>query len=110
MVLASDSHFSSVWDLAVIGAFWKATKYAEHFLTASNIPNPYLLSLANVALWTLYGFAAGLFATGIWVIAHECGHQAFSESKAINNGVGWVLHSACVLNFLSFSHRTCLLN
>jgi len=35
-----------------------------------------------------------LFATGLWVIAHECGHQAFSESKTINNSVGWVLHSA----------------
>jgi fatty acid desaturase len=32
--------------------------------------------------------------TGLWVIAHECGHQGFSESKTINNAVGWVLHSA----------------
>lgn len=31
---------------------------------------------------------------GLWVIAHECGHQGFSESKTINNAVGWVLHSA----------------
>lgn len=33
---------------------------------------------------------------GVWVIAHECGHQAFSESKQLNNAVGWVLHSAFV--------------
>lgn len=36
----------------------------------------------------------GLPATGLWVIAHECGHQAFSASKTINNSVGWILHSS----------------
>jgi hypothetical protein len=41
-----------------------------------------------------YWFWAGLAGTGLWVVAHECGHQGFSESKTINNAVGWALHSA----------------
>jgi len=48
----------------------------------------------------------GLPATGLWVIAHECGHQAFSTSKTINNTVGWVLHSAYVYSFFFF--RRCM--
>jgi fatty acid desaturase len=31
---------------------------------------------ARVALWTLYTIVQGLVGTGVWVLAHECGHQA----------------------------------
>lgn len=31
--------------------------------------------------------------TGLWVVAHECGHRAFSDSKFVCDVVGWVLHS-----------------
>ncbi|CAE6381392.1 unnamed protein product, partial [Rhizoctonia solani] len=55
---------------------------------------PYLYPVGRFLGWQAYGYATGLVATGLWVIAHECGHQAFSESKFINNAVGWVLHSA----------------
>lgn len=40
--------------------------------------------------------------TGVWVIAHECGHQAFSESETINNLVGLVLHSALLVPYHSW--------
>ncbi|KAF6757481.1 fatty acid desaturase [Ephemerocybe angulata] len=72
-----------IWDLFVIGCIWKAT-----------LPHPYAYTALRVSLWALYTFFTGLFATGIWVIGHECGHQAFSESKAINNTVGFILHTA----------------
>lgn len=88
----------SVWDLIVIVALCKGTQYADALITPAtlSLPHPYLYTAARLALWSLYGFWAGLFGTGIWVIGHECGHQAFSESKAVNNTVGWFLHSACV--------------
>lgn len=53
-------------------------------------------------LWGLYGFYQGLVFTGVWVIAHECGHQAYSPSKTINNAVGWVLHSALLVPYHSW--------
>lgn len=49
--------------------------------------------LLYFALFGLYQFFQGLVFTGIWVNAHECGHQAFSSSKALNNTVGLVLHT-----------------
>ncbi len=83
-------------DVVVIGAIYKLTYFLDALLTPEHIalPHPSLYPAARFALWALYTFPVGLFATGLWVIAHECGHQAFSESKAVNNAVGWVLHSA----------------
>jgi len=57
-------------------------------------------------IWPTYWIIQGFTATGIWVIAHECGHQAFSESKDINDAVGLVLHSALLVPYHSwkFTH------
>ncbi|KAM5530569.1 hypothetical protein V8D89_015763 [Ganoderma adspersum] len=85
-----------VMDAAIIAAIYKITYFLDALLTPENValPHPALYLAARFALWAVYTFFTGLFATGLWVIAHECGHQAFSESKAVNNAVGWVLHSA----------------
>lgn len=58
-------------------------------------------SLYRNIIWVLYGFVQGLLCTGLWVIAHECGHSAFSSSNLVNNLVGWVLHSALLTPFFS---------
>ncbi|KAJ4482193.1 delta 12-fatty acid desaturase [Lentinula aciculospora] len=85
-----------VMDVAVITAIYNIATYADSFVKPESLslPHPLLYPFARFAIWALYGFWTGLFATGLWVVAHECGHQAFSESKFINNSVGWVLHSA----------------
>ncbi|GAO49951.1 hypothetical protein G7K_4087-t1 [Saitoella complicata NRRL Y-17804] len=58
--------------------------------------------------WTVYSILQGMVGTGIWVLAHECGHQAFSPSKTINDATGWVLHSFLLVPYFSwkFSHGT----
>jgi omega-6 fatty acid desaturase / acyl-lipid omega-6 desaturase (Delta-12 desaturase) len=94
-VSSASSHLPvySIWDFFLIACIYKAAEYADVLITPEAIPNPYLQSFARLALWAFYAFANGLVMTGLWVVAHECGHQAFSESKFINNTVGWVLHS-----------------
>ncbi|QRW19939.1 Fatty acid desaturase [Rhizoctonia solani] len=47
--------------------------------------SPHLYSFARFAGWQVYALGAGLVGTGLWIIAHECGHQAFSTSKTLNN-------------------------
>ncbi|KAJ9126297.1 hypothetical protein QFC24_002029 [Naganishia onofrii] len=56
----------------------------------------------RAAAHTFISVAMGLFGTGLWIIAHECGHQAFSSSKNINNAVGWVLHSVLLVPYHSW--------
>ncbi|KAI1737907.1 fatty acid desaturase-domain-containing protein [Xylaria scruposa] len=75
------------------------TFYLFHtYVTPENIPSTPLRAL----LWAAYTFAQGLFGTGMWVLAHECGHQAFSPSKVLNDTVGWVLHSALLVPYFSW--------
>ncbi|KAK4112357.1 hypothetical protein N656DRAFT_709622 [Canariomyces notabilis] len=56
----------------------------------------------RVVLWAVYTFIQGLFGTGLWVLAHECGHGAFSPSKRLNDFVGWILHSSLLVPYFSW--------
>jgi omega-6 fatty acid desaturase (delta-12 desaturase) len=67
---------------------------------ASYIPSAPLL--AQIVLWPLYWVIQGIFMTGLWVIAHECGHQSFSPYKGLNNTVGLVLHSLLLVPYHSW--------
>lgn len=89
--------FTYVLHDAVIMA---ALAYGASYI--DTLPNLY----ARIALWPLYWIVQGIVGTGMWVIGHECGHQAFSPSKAINNGVGFVLHTLLLVPYHSwrFSH------
>lgn len=79
--------------------YLSVTFYLFHnFNTAEYVPH----AAARGALWLVYGFLQGLFATGIWVLAHECGHGAFSPSKTFNDTVGWVLHSSLLVPYFSW--------
>ncbi|KAG6500580.1 fatty acid desaturase DES2-like [Zingiber officinale] len=64
------------------------------------------MALAVVA-WPLYWAAQGCVLTGVWVIAHECGHHAFSDYSILDDVVGLVLHSALLVPYFSwkYSHR-----
>ncbi|KAI1005596.1 Oleate hydroxylase [Podosphaera aphanis] len=70
----------------------------NRYVTPETIPSQAI----RTVLWGVYTFIQGLFATGIWVLAHECGHQAFSTSKALNDTVGWICHSALLVPYFSW--------
>ncbi|KAL2182042.1 bifunctional D12/D15 fatty acid desaturase [Thermothelomyces heterothallicus CBS 202.75] len=57
--------------------------------------------------WMVYGYVQGLVCTGIWILAHEAGHGAFSVHGRLNDVVGWTLHSALLVPYFSwkFSHH-----
>lgn len=54
------------------------------------------------AIWPLYWWWQGAVMTGIWVLAHECGHQSFSPWKSVNDAFGLVLHSALLVPYHSW--------
>ena len=57
---------------------------------------------ALTLLWAVFTIIQGFIMTGLWVLAHECGHQAFSESKTLNDTVGFILHSALGVPYFSW--------
>ncbi|KAK0548184.1 hypothetical protein OC846_004574 [Tilletia horrida] len=98
-------------DFVLLALFAYAATFIDPTLKSldfSSSPlSPYLsastqFSLARFAAWGFWSFWQGLVFTGIWVVAHECGHQAFSPSKTINNTVGWFLHSALLVPYHSW--------
>lgn len=75
------------------------TFYLFHrFLTPENVPSAPL----RAGLWFVYSFVQGLFGTGLWVLAHECGHQSFSPSKVLNDTVGFLCHSSLLVPYFSW--------
>ena len=52
--------------------------------------------------WFAYAFVNGTIATGCWVIAHECGHNAFSDNRFIQDAVGYALHSVLLVPYFSW--------
>ena len=82
-------------DLAVLATVFMLF---NRFLIPENVPSIFLRGL----LWAVYTFVQGLFGTGLWVLAHECGHQSFSPSKTLNDTVGFVCHSALLVPYFSW--------
>lgn len=56
----------------------------------------------RVAAWLLYGFMQGCVGTGLWILAHECGHGSFSKYSKLNNVVGWFVHSLLLVPYYSW--------
>ena len=62
------------------------------------------LRAVDYAGWAVYAFFQGAALTGWWVLAHECGHGGFSASTALNDAVGWVLHSFLLVPYFSWQY------
>merc|ERR1719324_1119598 len=60
------------------------------------------MKLAAAPLWLAYAAVTGTVATGMWVVAHECGHGAFSDNRALQDAVGYVLHSLLLVPYFSW--------
>ncbi|KAK8543331.1 hypothetical protein V6N12_015889 [Hibiscus sabdariffa] len=66
------------------------------------LPHPF-----SYIAWPVYWVLQGSILTGVWVIAHECGHHAFSDYQWVDDTVGLILHSALLVPYFSWkiSHR-----
>ena len=62
------------------------------------------MKAAFLPVWLAYAAITGCVWTGMWVIAHECGHQAFSDNRFIQDLVGYILHTALLVPYFSWQH------
>ncbi|XP_047082389.1 fatty acid desaturase DES2 [Lolium rigidum] len=86
-----------VHDLVIVAAL----------LYAALVWIPTLPTVLQLGAWPLYWVVQGCVMTGVWVIAHECGHHAFSDYSLLDDIVGLVLHSWLLVPYFSwkYSHR-----
>jgi len=59
-------------------------------------------NLLTLPFWTAYSAVTGTVAMGLWVLAHECGHGAFSKDKKLQDTVGYLLHSLFLVPYYSW--------
>lgn len=85
------------YDLFIIYILYHLATSYIHLL-----PSPY-----TYLAWAAYWIVQGCVCTGVWVIAHECGHHAFSDYQWVDDTVGLVLHSTLLVPYFSwkYSHR-----
>ncbi|URE48309.1 fatty acid desaturase [Musa troglodytarum] len=97
------------FDRSVIRSFSYAVRdllFAALFLyvAVAHIPKLSLgLGLA-LAAWPLYRVLQGCVLTGLWVIAHECGHHTFSDYSLLDDIIGLVFHSALLVPYFSWKY------
>ena len=70
--------------------------------TVESATGPVVGNLFKFLMWNVYWYVQGLNGTGLWVLAHECGHRAFSPSKAVNDTVGMIVHSFLLVPYHSW--------
>lgn len=58
--------------------------------------------VARAVLWCTYWLLQGCAGTGLWVIAHECGHRAFADSAVLCDLIGWAIHSALLVPYFAW--------
>lgn len=92
---AARSLFYVARDLVQCAANWYLFR---NILTPRFAGQPVVL----IVLWALFTLVQGFIMTGLWVLAHECGHQAFSEHRWLNDTVGFILHSALGAPYFSW--------
>ncbi|MCD7463344.1 Delta(12)-fatty-acid desaturase [Datura stramonium] len=86
-----------IYDLILVSVFYFiATTYFH------DLSSPY-----HYLAWPAYWIVQGCVFTGIWVIAHECGHHCFSDYPWINETIGFIIHSAFLTPYFSwkYTHR-----
>ena len=74
--------------------------FIQAFVVAVGLSIPFTLKMFPI--WILYAFISGTTAMGFWVIAHECGHGAFSKNKTLETLIGYTLHSLLLVPYFSW--------
>lgn len=87
--LATSLRYAVQSVLLTVGTGWLAWRFLP-------------LELAWTPIWLAYAVVAGTLATGVWVVAHECGHGAFCDQKRTQDAIGFVLHSALLVPYFSW--------
>ncbi|GBG24140.1 Delta12-fatty-acid desaturase [Hondaea fermentalgiana] len=74
------------------------------FCTARHFLPVYDMGVLGAIGWTAYVIVQGTVFAGLWVLGHECGHQAFSNYRVVNDTVGYLVHTALLVPYFSWAY------
>lgn len=63
------------------------------------IYTPIILAIDIAFIWL-----CGTCETGLWVVAHECGHNSFSDYPKLNDSIGFTLHSYLLAPYFTWQY------
>jgi len=100
------SYVKSMFYLARDCAMAGALAYGTSQVLSTTVPplDQPLAVLGWAVGWAVYGFWMGTILTGPWVLAHECGHGAFSPSQTFNDVVGFIVHQALLVPYFAWQY------
>jgi len=82
-----------------------ALVYVTHQMVSTECPSLFSLEFIYwFAVWNNYAFWMGTILTGHWVLAHECGHGAFSDNQTFNDCVGFIIHQAQLVPYFAWQY------
>lgn len=89
-------------DFAIAGGF----VYGTSQVLSTDLPSltDPLDILKYVGGWSFYAFWMGTIMTGPWVLAHECGHGAFSPSQTFNDFIGFIVHQMLLVPYFAWQY------
>ncbi|ORY81299.1 delta-12-fatty acid desaturase [Leucosporidium creatinivorum] len=87
-------------DAAMIAGLAFAASWVEAAFGAGGLVKD--STMLKWGCWSVYWMVQGVVFLGVLILGHECGHGAFSTSKRLNNHVGLVLHSFCLVPYYSW--------
>ena len=73
------------------------TALIQFFVVAIGLSIPFTPKM--IPIWIIYSLISGTTTMGFWVIAHECGHGAFSKNKTLETITGYLLHSLLLVPY-----------
>jgi len=76
------------------------TALIQSFVVAIGLSIPFTQKM--IPFWIIYALLSGTTAMGFWVIAHECGHGAFSKNKRLESTIGYLIHSFLLVPYFSW--------
>lgn len=99
---------SHCYERRVITSLYYVFRDIALLFMAGYVANTYIPMIDNkllrMASYVIYCNFQGLVSTGLWVLAHECGHQAFSDYGWFNDTVGFILHSYLMVPYFSWKY------
>jgi omega-6 fatty acid desaturase (delta-12 desaturase) len=100
------SYLHSMWFVLRDSLMAGALVYVTNLYLSTDIPSNLLSTEGLVWFlgWNFYAFWMGTILTGHWVLAHECGHGAFSPSQAFNDFWGFIMHQALLVPYFAWQY------